>query len=168
MGFVDKKTNIEYHQTYPFRALSDWNMTWYVCVFAVCSSAVCWSGKLQRSQRPPRPRSLSGTQWVINHRGSSIFSEKEILLFVWSKVNSSPDTYFFYLFIFGTYQVKSWQFYLYCPKLQIKKWASVSVQHKTPHMLRFFVWIQRRKNSIFNAFQELFCCFKLFSVPCFP
>lgn len=98
MGFVDKKKNIEYHQTYPFRALSDWNMTWYVCVFAVCSSAVCWSGKLQRSQRPPRPRSLSGTQWVINHRGSSIFSEKEILLFVWSKVNSSPDTYFFYLF----------------------------------------------------------------------
>lgn len=66
--------NTDHHQTYPFGALSDWNMTLisFLCV-SVCSSTVCWSGQLQRPQRPPGPRSFSGTQWVDNRRQSARF-----------------------------------------------------------------------------------------------
>lgn len=144
-----------------------------MCVFAVCSSAVCWSGQLQRSQRPPRPRSLSGTQWVINHRGSSIFSEKEILLFVWSKVNYSPDTLTFFLI---TYQVKSCQFYLYCPKSQIKNEPQClfNMKHpicfdslsgfgegKTPYLMHSRSCFVVLNYLVYPVFLNLFCLLQL-------
>lgn len=116
--------NTDHHQTYPFGALSDWNMTLisFLCV-SVCSSTVCWSGQLQRPQRPPGPRSFSGTQWVDNRRQSARFFGP--------RVNSPTD-------IFTLSSIKSSEVNLIY--ICVCVYIYLAWNHKSKNVLRVCSW----------------------------
>lgn len=131
MAFVDKKKNIEYHQMYPFRALSDWNMTWCVCVCSLQQRCVLeWAASAIPTTSPAsltfwntvsnKPQRIK--PFSLKRKFSSLFGRRLIL----------PQILLLFFFYHLSSQVLSVLFIL--PTNQ--KWASVSVQHKTPHMLR--------------------------------
>lgn len=124
-----------------------------VCVCSLQQHCVLeWAASATPTTSP-----ASLTFWnTVSDKPKKVCSEKEMFLFAWSWVNYSPDTLPFFLFFIAC-QVNSVLFLL--PKFTNQNQLQSLFNIKDPICLG--------SAAIFNAFQELFCCFQLFSAPLF-